>query len=192
MTCIVGIENKGVVYIGADSAISDDNAIMTFSGAEKVFLLNNTFLIGACGSVRMTQILKYALKVPAKKSLDVDDMSYLVIDFIDAVRKILKDKASLDKSEIVESLPDSSFLLGYNKKLYVVDEDLQVSRCDDGYASVGSGDAVALGSLYTSKGSELSPEDRINTALHAAAHHTIHVRPKFHILTLSSQIKEDE
>lgn len=188
MTCIVGYEHKGSIYIGGDSAISNDNLISTLSTSEKVFILED-MIFGFCGSMRVAQVIKYCLNLPLRKEDCKNDMVYLVKDVIDAVRKILKDKATMSVDDHVETVPDSSFLLGYNKKLYVVDTDMQVSRCDDGYAAVGSGDGLALGALFATKHLDMPPEDRLKLSLEAATHHSIHVRPKFHIMKLPNKRK---
>ena len=189
MTCICAIEHKGSVYIGGDSAYSDDNMISTTAFNEKVFIIEN-MIIGVCGSLRTMQVIKHGLKLPLKKDPAQTDMSYLVIDFVDSLRKLLKDKASLATDDNCESLPDTGFLLGDGKKIFEVDTDMQVVRPVDGYAAMGSGAQVALGSLYTTKhNQDLTPEEKITIALESASHHTCHVRPKFHILRLSNKRK---
>jgi ATP-dependent protease HslVU (ClpYQ) peptidase subunit len=188
MTCIVGLENKGTIYIGSDSAISDENAIGSLATNEKSFILNDEFILGCCGSIRTTQVLHYGFKPPIKKN-DSNDMGYLVIDFVDSLREILKDKATIYSENSTETLIETGLLLGFNACLYTIDTDMQVSRCDDGYAAMGSGDMLALGALYATKHLGLKPEERIKTALEAATHHSCHVRPKFHILKLPRKSK---
>jgi ATP-dependent protease HslVU (ClpYQ) peptidase subunit len=186
MTCIAALEHKGSVYIGGDSAYSDDNMIASTAINEKVFILDNV-IIGVCGSMRTMQVMHYGLKVPVRKE-EQTDMSYLTIDFVDSLRKLLKDKATISSDENCDSLPDTGFLLGYNKKLFEVDTDMQVVRPIDGYAAMGSGAQVALGSFFTTKNNvDMTPEEKITLALEAATHHTCHVRPKFHILRLTNK-----
>jgi ATP-dependent protease HslVU (ClpYQ) peptidase subunit len=188
MTCIVAIEHKGSVYIGGDSAYSGDNMISSTAANEKIFILDNV-IIGVCGSMRTMQVIHHGLKIPVRKE-EQTDMTYLTIDFVDALRKLLKDKATISSDDNCDSLPDTGFLLGYNKKLFEVDTDMQIVRPIDSYAAMGSGGEVALGSLFTTKNNtDMSPEERITIALEAAAHHTCHVRPKFHILRLANKRK---
>jgi hypothetical protein len=70
-----------------------------------------------------------------------------------------------------------TFLVGLADRLYVVHSDFQIARSADGYAAVGSGDDIALGSLHGTRGR--APRWRINAALSAAAHHSSVVTPPF-------------
>jgi len=187
MTCIAAIEHKGSVYIGGDSAYSGENLVASTSFNEKVFIVDN-MIIGVCGSIRTTQVMHYGLKLPSKKD-EQTDMSYLTMDFVDSLRALLKDKATISTDENCDSLSDTGFLLGYNKKLFEVDTDMQIVRPIDGYAAMGSGGELALGSMFTTKNLDMTPEERITIALEAATHHTCHVRPKFHILRLTNKRK---
>jgi hypothetical protein len=175
MTCIVGLVDKGDVYIGGDSAGVSGYSISIRSD-EKVFI-NGPFIMGFTSSFRMGQLLRYKLSVP-KQTTDQDDMNYMVSDFVDSVRKCFKDN---DYGK-----PDEGgvFLVGYNDKLYAIHSDFQVAICARGYDSVGCGHDIAKGSLFTSVG--LKPEQRINLALSAASNHSAGVAPPFTIIKLSS------
>lgn len=59
MTCIIGLENKGKVYMGADSASSNGYSI-NVSGNPKLFR-SGPFLIGFTSSWRMGQLLQHQL-----------------------------------------------------------------------------------------------------------------------------------
>ena len=70
-------------------------------------------------------------------------------------------------------------LLGYNGKLYCLQDDLSVLRNNYGYNACGSGMPYALGSLYTS--ADIVPcEKRLELALRAASTHAMGVSPPFH------------
>src|SRR5436305_5717111 len=87
MTCIVGVAEQGVVYIGGDSAaVSSYNK--TVKRDPKVFKKGD-LLFGTCGSVRMRQLLQYKLDIPVYSGGDL--MEYLVTHFINAVRDCFKD-----------------------------------------------------------------------------------------------------
>lgn len=170
MTCIVGIEHDGDVWIGGDSAGTASNMLQRIRDDKKVFK-KDEFLIGFCGSFRMGQLLRCNLVIPKRKN-SVSDESYLVNDFVNAVMKC------------VDSM-EGEIMFGYRGKLYMLYTDLQVARPSTGFDSVGSGSEVAMGSLYSTAG-RYSPEDRIKMALDASSSNNASVRPPYTIMKLES------
>ena len=184
MTCIVGVEENGVVYIGGDSAGVEAWSLAICGRAdEKVFVTESgEFIMGFCGSFRIGQLLRYALTTP-EHSQRKSDMSYMVTDFIDAVRVMQKDKGSMKKeNELEES--GAAFLVGYRGKLYVVETDFQVGRPIENYAAVGCGSQIALGAMFATRNSGLAAPNRIELALTAAAEYSAGVRGPFLVLKL--------
>lgn len=161
MTCIVGLETEDSVIIGADSAAVGGLDIIS-SKLEKVFRRGD-FLIGYTTSFRMGQLLQYKLDVEPQK-VKQTDLEYLSTTFIDAVRKCLKDGGYAEVKN--EKEDGGTFLIGYNKKLYVVYDDFQVNQPRNKTWAVGCGHAYALGSIFSNK--YLSPKGRIKEALSAA------------------------
>lgn len=190
MTCIVGLVHKNSIYIGGDSAGVETWGLSICSRAdEKVFLTESgDMIMGFSGSYRIGQLLRYALVAPQQK-VGQDDMAYMVTDFIDAVRNMQKDRGSLKKENEVEE-HSAAFLVGFNKKLYVIESDFQVGQPLDNYAAVGSGAEVALGAMYATKTAIMSPEERIKLALSASAEFNAGVRAPFTILKLEYEEEE--
>lgn len=173
MTCIVGLVDKGNVYIGGDSA-GVAGLHLTIRADEKVFH-NGPFIMGFTSSFRMGQLLRYKFN-PPKQTTDQSDMAYMVTDFIDAIRKCFAENGygtMGDKSDNEGGV----FLVGYNKELYHIDSDFQVGKPVCKYDSVGCGSDVAKGSLFTSVGK--TPEARIGLALEASAAFSGGVAPPF-------------
>lgn len=191
MTCIVGLEHEGDVYIGGDSAGVESWSLAICGRAdEKVFLTESEDMaMGFCGSFRIGQLLRYAL-IPPPQKVGQDDMAYMVTDFIDAVRTMQKDKGSMKKENELEE-HDAGFLVGYNGKLYAIESDFQVGRPIENYASVGCGAQIALGALYATRECGMQPEDRIRLALAAAVEYSAGVRPPFHIVKLPKPVVEE-
>jgi hypothetical protein len=180
MTAIVGLEFNGSVIIGADSAGVDvDTYDICARSDEKVFIVEETMVLGFIHSFRMGQLLRYAFS-PPEKSSKKDDMSYLVVDVIDAIRSMFKDKGYMKKDDDVEA--GGTFLLGYNGRLYTVADDFQVGRSMNGYDACGCGAHYALGSLHSTKHNP-DPIDRVKLALGAAVHHNAGVRPPFVVVS---------
>lgn len=189
MTCIVALEQDGVVYVGADSAGIDAHSLSIVRRAdEKVFVTDDgEFIMGFCGSYRIGQLLRYSLDLPEQLA-SKDDMAYMVTDFIDAVRAIQRDKGALNKDgdHNVES-QDAAFIVGYRGRIYVIEQDFQVGRPVDDFAAVGCGDHLALGAMHaTRKDKKLTPEERITMALEAATEYSAGVRPPFHVVRLEA------
>jgi hypothetical protein len=181
MTCIVGIEQTGVVYIGGDSAGMDIYYNILSRRDKKVFFVDKTMIMGFTSSFRMGQLLRYSFH-PLKKDNKKSEMEYLVTDVIDSIRKVFSEKGFMTKEK--ESESGGTFLLGYNGHLYYIADDFQVGRSFNGYDACGCGDKYALGSLYSTKKSNLSPKVRVKKALEAATHHSAGVRPPYTILSL--------
>lgn len=178
MTCIVGIEKAGQVWIGGDSAgLSGlDKKIREDS---KVFKLKDDVLFGFTTSFRMGQLLHFSLEIP--RQTVKDDYRYLCTDFINAVRNCLEKGGFAQIKENRET--GGTFLLGYKGKLYSVDSDFQVGRVIVGFDACGCGENYALGSLYTTKDLKFSPKENLLKALEAAAQFSAGVAPPFKIIS---------
>jgi len=181
MTCVIGLEHNDTVYVGADSAGIAGYEIATRVD-EKIFT-KEEFIMGFAGSFRMGQLLRYALNIP-EQSARIDDMQYLVTDFMDAVRTCYRDKGFLTKSEEVESSPEGTFILGYHGKLYTIEEDFQVGRVAEEYVAMGCGSSIALGAMHACN--LVDPIERITCALEAAAKFSAGVRGPFKIIKLKN------
>lgn len=162
MTCIVGLIEKDKIYLGADSA-GVGGWSLTVRKDPKVFK-NGKFVFGFTSSFRMGQLLNFKFKPPKQKK-DQSDYEFMVTTFVDAVKDSLeswmKTISGQDKGGV--------FIVGYKKKLYVIHDDFQVGISHEPYCAVGAGGDIALGSLYTTNQSDMSPRERLTMALNAAA-----------------------
>jgi ATP-dependent protease HslVU (ClpYQ) peptidase subunit len=193
MTCIVGMVENGKVYIAGDSAGVNSNFQSTVRADTKVFQVGE-FLFGGCGSFRMIQLLRYKLEAPARKECQ-EDYEYLVSDWLEAVRAVMKEGGCIEEDEGVESIP-GSFLVGYRGGLYEVDNDFQVAQSSDGMMACGCADDVALGSLYTSVNLRpnmpgMTPELMLQIALAAATNFSGGVRAPYIIKVLEPENNEE-
>jgi ATP-dependent protease HslVU (ClpYQ) peptidase subunit len=181
MTCIVGLVDKGDVYIGGDSA-GVAGLSLSIRADEKVFG-NGPFLMGFTQSFRMGQLLRYKFAPPAQ-TVHQDDMEYMVTSFVDAVRQCFSGNGFGDKDATL----GGNFLVGYKGNLYNVERDYQVGKLHAPFDAVGCGADLALGAMFATE--KMKPEDRINMALSAAATFSAGVSPPFIILRLASEIKK--
>lgn len=177
MTCVIGAIDGNTVYMGADSAGAAGYSIYRRKD-EKVFT-NGKFIMGFTSSFRMGQLLRYSFSPPTRKE-GQDLFNYMVNDFVEAVRKCLKDGGytKIERNEETGGM----FLVGYQGRLFRIECDFQVAEVMDNYAAVGCGEDVALGSMFSTKDKPM--EARIRTALEAAEEYSAAVRGPFNIIKL--------
>lgn len=178
MTCIVGLEHDGKVYMGADT-----QGTSGWEGLErvdkKVFYIGD-MLIGCAGSYRMLQLLQYELNIPFQKT--DDDYKFMVVDFIGAVREVFK-AHGYGKMDNSQDKHEGKFLVGYKSVLYGIEGDYQVGVNTLPYNAIGTGSTYALGALATMRSNTL-PVNRVRRALEAAALFDIGSSAPFEILDI--------
>lgn len=189
MTCIVGLVDRGTVYIGGDSA-SVAGWTSRVTRLPKVFR-RGPFLIGYTTSFRMGQLLQHALHVPLQKDRDATsrsragDMRFMVTTFAESVRHLLKERGVAKIEANAES--GGQFLVGYRGHLYSVQQDFQVNEMADGFDAVGSGAEYALGAMAAMRSvarASLPPAARVRRALGVSAHFNMAVSPPFFVRSL--------
>lgn len=180
MSCVIGYNHKGVVYIGGDgTSASADNDVRDRIDP-KVFILDKRFVIGFVGSFRMGQLLRFSFDPPKQKPTQ-DDFQYMCTSFINATIRCFE-KGQFGGEKKLEGKFGGNFLVGYNRTLYNVDNDFQVSIPSLPFDSIGRGGDYALGALYAMLGLDLPIKQRIEKALEAATLFCAVVRPPFTIL----------
>jgi len=177
MTCVVGMVQRGTVYIGVDSA-AVQGWTRRRSGVAKVFR-RGPFLMGYTTSFRMGQLLEHHLEAPAQDPAQAD-MAFMVTQFIERVRALLKEKGFTKIESNTEK--GGQFLVGYRGHLYTIESDFQVAQQADGYDAVGSGAEFALGAMMAL--AALPPTRRIRKALEIAAHFNMGVCAPFSIKSM--------
>ena len=180
MTCIVGIVEKDKVYIGGDSAASS-SCDLTVMANPKVFILQDRFIIGYTTSFRMGQIIEHELTV-SKHPENMSLYKFMTTVFVNDLRECLKRQGWAEREKDRES--GGTFLIGYQGRLFVIQDDYAVLESADNYSAVGSGWSFALGSLFTSTG---SAKKRIDNALQSAEKHCPSVRGPFTTLYLKGE-----
>ena len=186
MTCVVGLVQDNTIYIGGDSLASDEKGTAIVGRADEKVFINDHVIMGFCGSFRVGQLLRHALTVPNQPTKQEDDMAYMVIDFVDALRTLQKEKGSMKKEDEEETHP-AELMVGYRKQLYIVGGDFDVGRPLDNYYAIGAGAQIAFGSMHATKGLVLDPRRRIEMALEAAEMYDAAVRRPFTILELKHE-----
>jgi ATP-dependent protease HslVU (ClpYQ) peptidase subunit len=143
----------------------------------KVFEVGE-YLIGFTTSFRMGQILMHGWEPPQPPRANSALFGFMVTDFVDSVRQRFKG-GGFGKVENGEET-GGAFLIAVRGRLFEIEEDYQVGETCNGFAAVGCGREVALGSLFSTKGNE--PRARVVTALKAAEEFSTSVRGPFTVL----------
>lgn len=177
MTCIVGLVDKGIVYIGGDSAGVDGSRLtMAVRNDRKVFR-NGEFVMGFTSSFRMGQLLAFSMSLPKPREGD-DLFGFMVRDFVGVARRTMKDGGFARNNSGAEA--GGEFLVGFRGRLFQIFDDFQVAESSLPYAACGCGDLIALGSLFSTP-NILDPMERVTEALSAAATFSAGVRGPFFI-----------
>lgn len=166
MTTIVGIVENGRVWLGSDSLVSDSMQKLGLPHSKTVmrYVGKRPLCFGVSGSSRVSQLLE-RLDMPdyGRKSSSRGFM----LDLAEALRECLKEKGAVIE-ERGEQGGNFEVLVGFEGKLFVIQSDFSVLETRGDYASVGSGQYYALGSLFSTSQLSRDPEWRLRLALMAA------------------------
>ena len=181
MSCIVGLVENDVVWIGCDSMSSDETSKLVRKDG-KIFRVKNDAIIGFSGSYRAGQIIQYTKGLLNKRSKS--EQEYLVTHFIPKIVKLF------DKGDNDETLElECPFLLAFKDRLFQVDSDFQLAESAVGYDAVGGGAPYALGSLYSTAGTKMKAVDRVYWALKSAEVHGMGIGAPFMIFNTKDDIE---
>ncbi len=182
MTCIVGLEHNGSVFMGGDAASSANGNLQRIN-TPKVFIRQN-LIIGYTWSFRMGQLIKHAGDDYPPMSEAGDPETYLINSFVPFLQKTFKAGGWLKEKDNVKE--GGQFLVGLEGELFEIGYDFAVLRSSDGYNAVGSGTYYAMGAMYSlTKYAVYPPAGTILRALESAAYFSTTVSGPFTILELS-------
>lgn len=184
MTCIVGLIENGIAYMGGDSALSMGWTRDTLS-MRKIFNVNR-FMIGFCGDWRMANIMQHHLNIAPQMKGESDE-HYVVVALIDNIRHTAKEmgQSTIDKNH--ESI-SGSFLVAYKGQLYSIGSDFSVATVTGNLYACGSGAEVALGAMVAL--SSMEPKARIKRALEISAQFIASVAAPFYVETQQAKKKK--
>lgn len=169
MTCIVGLKTDEAIYIGGDGRVSRGWSGIDRDGAVKVFERDG-IVYGASGSMRGAQVIQHALVTP-RYHPDDDLLGYVAIQLTRAMRKVLKDNDAMRTDSDGEDFMGVWCAVACEGRLFEVGAWGEVFEPAHGEVALGSGKDLALGSLESTRSSDLSPEQRIMHAIVAAERH---------------------
>lgn len=185
MTCLIGMIQDGKTYIGTDGYATTDDCERKQIICRKLFVSDKyQYVVAFAGHIRTGQLLypESGFEFP-KDIYAIPNHMYLW----------LREFEVFGKCDLQSTIMQSNFLIATKDKLYVILMDLQISEVDPefGYTALGSGTPYAMGSLYTSGqlGDYLTPKERIQLAMDAAAENVKNVGGPYHIYSYPEAIK---
>jgi ATP-dependent protease HslVU (ClpYQ) peptidase subunit len=188
MTCIVGVEKDGTVWLGGDRAATDGRLNKTIIKDPKVFMKGEVGF-GVCGSPKVMDALAHGIELPVQES--GTDRAFLVSTLVPAIREglVKLDAAGTDSNPFGGSSGvtyEGEMLLAYRGELYKLQGNFQLVTSDKGHDATGSGAPFALGSLAETWRMD-SPRKRVIAALEAAAAGNAGVAPPFDVVVVHKQ-----
>lgn len=181
MTIIIGLEDKGTVFMGGDSAVTTWPNCVEVVRDKKVFFMGD-MLLGSAGALRTSQIVRHGLSFRyqfEQESL----MDYLVNGIAEPMRDALKERGA-SKIEANEETSLNWWLLGYRGKVYEIDGGFSITNTTRGFTAIGSGRDFALASMLALK--HLPPKERILESLKIAGKFDSYVKPPYYVLELKN------
>lgn len=181
MTCIASYrDNLGNIYMGGDSIAFNEYTYVTLN-VPKVFIKNN-MIFGFAGWLRMGQILQYDFTIPPHPN-GMDDYTYLISVFIDQLMIKYEEKKYAVVSDNTIVVP-GTFLIGYNKKIYKIEDNFQILETNRNYEAAGCGEDFALGAFWSMGRKKIEPTKKVETALRCASEFSL-VKQPFVVLKLN-------
>lgn len=189
MSVVIAIKQKDKIIIGCDTQVSSGNGYKSRLKGEnqKIWHHNDlpNLVIGGVGSLRDIQLIQTNKELidPMAILTKKIDFDYLVNNFFTSVYMALLDKnrVPLNEQGHPAAVIESVFLVAFEDKMYVVDQDGSVIEGDD-YLVIGSGSSVATGVLETNKNKKA--KDRIMEAIEACSENTLYVNE--HVILTST------
>jgi ATP-dependent protease HslVU (ClpYQ) peptidase subunit len=189
MTCIIGYVDlkNACVWVGGDSLGS--NGYTKEVNAQSKIFRNEVFknvIMGSTSTFRHIDLLKYADSLFDEADFykgTTLDHKYMVTKFIPNIIKLFDNGIKSEKTED----KGANFIIGAKDKLFEVQEDYSVLEPSDGYTSVGCGEDIAMGSLYSTKNLDIPISDKIRIALEAAEHIACGVQRPFKIINTKNE-----
>lgn len=188
MTCIIGIKEKGKVWMGSDKLLSFSNGYgkEVFKEIKQGYIYYNQskeFLVGLAGNPRIANIIFCNNKFSGEPLTETP--LYNIINIIvPKIQELLKNNECYMKYDDGSQKTDSWLIIGHKEKLFVVDPQFFVYEPINDFCSVGSGRMVALGCLEVLDDLDYTSEQKIEKTMKIVSKHISSVSEEFDILSI--------
>lgn len=188
MTCVAGLVENGVVYMAADRLGSNGFVGRTYKNDKIV--RKDGILFGTTGTFKCINFLKYDFSVPKKQEGEESD-AYMYRVLKEVAKGLIEDKFCT-KTKDGELDLTSTLLIGYDGGLYKMQGDGSMLIPEDKFLTVGSGCYHSEASLYSTEGTELTPEQRLRKAIVCANEFVVSVNDKIQFEVLGDKNEQEE
>jgi ATP-dependent protease HslVU (ClpYQ) peptidase subunit len=162
MSVIVAVKDKNRFVVGSDirCSCSDGYYLDSYKSLRKIkhLDLNNEIIIGCVGNVAILELFEDVLNNVSKINRKT-----LCKEVVPSLMRLVKGSIF----EYKDGGLDGELLVAYKDTAFTISPNFNVIEIEE-YTAIGSGTMVALGSLYTSKLSNSSAEQRVILAIKAA------------------------
>ena len=174
MTVVIMIQEEDKIYLASDMNVLNnegDGDHLSSSSFKKIFTMG-PMTIGACGSVRLLQLIKHSITY----SDDYDESSteHLLWRFTEDLFALLSVR-TLDR---IDNLDGELLVVVNGEAFHILIPDLSVVQIDTPYFVIGCGEDFALGSLYSTNKGRMKPKRRIEEAMAASSFNDFRIGSK--------------
>lgn len=164
MTCIVAAVENDAVYMGADSAVTNEGDGYRYKFTTPKLFKKNGLLFGFAGEFKTPSILLYE-DWPEIETEDINKYLYeLLTKWL--FKKCSKYKITSVENEIASA--EASLLIGSKDKLFLMDSSFVASEISRQFESIGSGCAYAMGAMHANNSKNINT--KLTAGLTAAAY----------------------
>jgi ATP-dependent protease HslVU (ClpYQ) peptidase subunit len=147
MTTIIGLQYDDHCAIVVDSRVVDPSGYIYTHPDSRKITERNGFLIAGSGEVTPCDVAQHIWDPPRPTKADKKDLfHFMVSKVIPSLRKCFADNG-IDLNE-AKTEQRFQFLIAICGEIFDIDDELSVSRNEDGIYGIGSGGTYAIGALY--------------------------------------------
>lgn len=178
MSVVIAIKEKDRIYMGCDSQVTVGLGKRTLKSVNNFKIWNvdgfQNCLMGGVGNFRDLCFIRSTPEIVPMSCLYENNLTYptVVTQVVPAIWQSLVAYGLYDEKPLIikdgQGGLSTQFLLACGESLYNIGADGTVEEIED-YIAIGSGEDLAMGSLKTTEGLGISPEERISIAIDVAA-----------------------
>jgi ATP-dependent protease HslVU (ClpYQ) peptidase subunit len=170
MTVCAAFKERGRVYLGADSGVSDDTLIQ--ANADPKIVRSQNFSAAIAGDLRVRDLLEV---FDAPESPIRGLRRFVISEWIPAFQNMLKGNGQDLAAH------ETDLILVVRRRIFLIGSDFDVS--EPGIVVIGTGGPVALGVLRALRGNG-APAARMRTAILEACAADMYCRPPARVAVL--------
>lgn len=141
MTTILGIQHDNGFVIASDSQITYDERSFYHQDVQKVVNVSNHYVFGGAGTSALVDVVQSDISLPDPSGINGPNLyRFLVGRVVPEIRKLHSDCGYTPKEN-----DEFEFLIGVNRKLFLMASDYSIIRSQDGIYGLGTGAGYAVG-----------------------------------------------